>query len=196
MWVQAVNFRETLKCIAKTVVGLDVSLDHPPHVGYMHDWFAACLIQKVIRGKIYRRRTAERLGRPISVGFVQVRRDSTVAHLTAAFPPTHTSTHMPNTLHSSTVLSSSAPRLSRYLVHKCGHLHPCSFPGSDLPPPPPHSQPSPASTHSPRSQTRSHTRSHTRCTPCTKPRAGAGRSRSRPPVPAAGATAAGTAPGG
>ncbi len=72
--MQAVNFRETLKCIAKTVVGLDVSLDHPPHVGYKHDWFAACLIQKVIRGKIYRRRTAERLGRPVSVGVVQVRR--------------------------------------------------------------------------------------------------------------------------
>ena len=92
VWVQAVNFRETLKCIAKTVVGLDVSLDHPPHVGYMHDWFAACLIQKVIRGKIYRRRTAERLGRPVSVGFVQVRMD--LRHLPTPLSPQHTHKHM------------------------------------------------------------------------------------------------------
>ena len=71
--LQVVNFRETLKCIAKVVVGLDVSLDHPPNVGSMHDWFAACLIQKVARGKLHRKRVAERLAKQATLGFGGVR---------------------------------------------------------------------------------------------------------------------------
>ena len=59
MPVQVVTFHETLKCIAKVVVNVDVSVEHPPCVGYAHEWFAAVLIQKVVRGKMQRLHAAE-----------------------------------------------------------------------------------------------------------------------------------------
>ena len=55
---QVVSFQETLKCIAKVVVEIDVSIDHPKPVGYAHEWFAAILIQKIVRGKLHRNAAA------------------------------------------------------------------------------------------------------------------------------------------
>ena len=55
MPVQVVSFHETLKCIAKVVVNVNVSVEHPTPVGYAHEWFAAVLIQKIARGRLHRR---------------------------------------------------------------------------------------------------------------------------------------------
>ena len=62
MPIQVVAFHETLKCIAKVVVELDVDVSHPPPVGYAHEWFSATLIQKIVRGKLHRKAAAARAG--------------------------------------------------------------------------------------------------------------------------------------
>ncbi len=42
---------------------MDVDISHPPSVGFAQEWFAACLIQKVVRGKVHRNQVARRLVR-------------------------------------------------------------------------------------------------------------------------------------
>ena len=49
--------------VLQVVCGIDVDAGHPPGVGWVHEWFAACLIQKVVRGKVHRTRVAKRLVR-------------------------------------------------------------------------------------------------------------------------------------
>jgi hypothetical protein len=53
-----VNFNEALKCLAKGVLGLNVDMTHPEAQGTMHEWFAATLIQSVVRGKQHRKAAA------------------------------------------------------------------------------------------------------------------------------------------
>ena len=68
--LQVVSFHETLKCIAKVVEGVDISIDHPPPVGYAHEWYAAILIQKIVRGKLHRNAVAAKLARGEAKGVV------------------------------------------------------------------------------------------------------------------------------